>query len=1748
MKKRILSIIMVLSLCLSMLPTTAWAAEDTGLCEHHPVHTAECGYAEAVAGQECTHVHDEDCGYAEAAEETPCGHTHDETCGYAEAREGSPCAFALGCADCVAEQTSAEPPEEPEEDPVCTCETACGGENGINFACAVCAEDFGLCAQYVPTCTCAEKCTEDSINDFCALCAADHTTCAGTDTAAMYDTTATIGGFTVTGDSANYNFDDSEGVLTITGGGPLTISNANPGSHTENRIVIADGVTASVTLDNVNIKPYSNGYNGKCALEVAGSAQLHLTLVGENTLISGYYYAGLQVGEGASLVITEGSAGSLTATGGGSAAGIGGGNGDNGGSITIQNGTVTATSGAEGAGIGGGNGKDGTGGDGGTIIISGGTVTASSPGGNAAGIGGGNSGDGGNITISGGKVTATSSNSGAGIGGGKGGGGGTIAISGAAEVTATGGYGGAGIGGGTNQGDGGSITINGGMVTATGGGYAAGIGGGEGGSGGNIEISGGEVTATGGGSGAGIGGGYDGEGGTITIGGGDIIANGGHGAAGIGGGRNRAGGSIAITSGTVTANGGNGGSGIGGGNGGEGGTITIGGGDVIANGGDSGAGIGGGDYQVGGIITITDGTINAIGGAYAAGIGGGNSQPNGTVTITGGTVKAIGGTQGAGIGGGSSGGGGTITISGGIVDATGGTQGYGAAGIGGGGDGGGGDITISGGSVTATGTGDGSGIGNAGTGSGGTFSTGENGNAIIEASSIIASSAATASYIEKNGNEYTVHGHVTLTEDLTISEGASLAIPEDATLTVADGVTLTLAEGSEVKTGDGPEIAVGTGGGALDASGNVVAGSVTINGSTITGTDITVSSAGVVSSENPVTAGNTVVTLPSGGAITVDADGTISVPAGSKVKTGDGTEITVRADGTVASDGTVTASWVTIKTETASGEEMTTIDGHGKDITVGSDGAADVPGGASITTASGTEITLPPASSGSVSSDGTISVPEGSTVTSDGTTAKLSQGGSVTSDGEITVPTGGTITTTDENNITTTITPANGGPVSINDDGEIEVPAGSTVQTGANGPSITVGEDGTVDRSGNVTANEVQIGNTTITGDGVQIAPDGTASIPAGGTVQTGNGPSITLPEGGTSDEDGAVMADKVQIGDTTITGGGITVAPDGTAAVPTGGTVQTGDGSTITLPNGGTTDSSGAVTVPSGGTVEVERDGTTTAITLPSGGTVSTNNDGQISVPGGSIVQTGNGDAVTVPEIGGMIDPSSGEFTPNSHTVCFDTGEGSAISPASVPHAGKITKPADPTRSGYNFGGWYKDAGCSKAWDFENDAVTASITLYAKWTVRPSSGGGGGGYTPPSTNVTVPISGNDSSIQVSATVSGNTATIRSVDLSALDTVIGEGVDTGVVTIDFSGLSKTIDTVTLPANVVREIAEAVNDPQNDAHSLEIVLSNGLSIEFDAASLKEKAAQANGQSITISIKAASASGLTSAQRNAVGNRPAYSITVSSGGRPISDMGGKITIHAPYTLRTGEVGRGIVVYYVAENGGMEACETSYDPVRQRVNWKTDHLSLYMTGYDEKLAEVCDGGEDCPSAKFIDIDPNAWYHEALDYAIENGLMGGYGNGCFGPSDNLSRGMLAQILYNLEGRPTVSSQMPFTDVSEGRYYYNAILWAQANGIVGGYGGGLFGPDDNITREQLATILWRYAQVKGYDVSVGENTNILSYEDAFTISEYAIPAIQWACGDGVMQGSGGYLNPKGSATRAHVAQMLMRFLENVMK
>lgn len=245
-----------------------------------------------------------------------------------------------------------------------------------------------------------------------------------------------------------------------------------------------------------------------------------------------------------------------------------------------------------------------------------------------------------------------------------------------------------------------------------------------------------------------------------------------------------------------------------------------------------------------------------------------------------------------------------------------------------------------------------------------------------------------------------------------------------------------------------------------------------------------------------------------------------------------------------------------------------------------------------------------------------------------------------------------------------------------------------------------------------------------------------------------------------------------------------------------------------------------------------------------------------------------------------------------------------------------------------------------SNTWDNDNGSSDTG-----------NSDNGSSNTNTPSTPVTVPVSGDEKTIQVDAAVSGTTATIKNVDLSKLDTVIGDDVKTGIITISFSVLKK-VDTVKLPSNVVKQIAEAVNDPNNDAKGLEIVLTNGTSIEFSAKVLGDKTVQANGADIIISIKRIADSSLNTKQKLAVGNRPALDINVTMGGKPISDMNGKVTVSASYELKPGEQASGIVVYYVDANGNRKLCETSYDPISKRVSWKTSQLSpssVYMIGYD-------------------------------------------------------------------------------------------------------------------------------------------------------------------------------------------------------
>ena len=183
--------------------------------------------------------------------------------------------------------------------------------------------------------------------------------------------------------------------------------------------------------------------------------------------------------------------------------------------------------------------------------------------------------------------------------------------------------------------------------------------------------------------------------------------------------------------------------------------------------------------------------------------------------------------------------------------------------------------------------------------------------------------------------------------------------------------------------------------------------------------------------------------------------------------------------------------------------------------------------------------------------------------------------------------------------------------------------------------------------------------------------------------------------------------------------------------------------------------------------------------------------------------------------------------------------------------------------------------------------------------------------------------------------------------------------------------------------------------------------------------------------------------------------------------------------------------------------------------------------------------------PAHYFADVPAKAWYRDAVKYASQNGLMNGVGNGKFDPEGTMTRAMLVTVLWRYEGKPT-EGKNSFTDVPNGIWYTDAVAWAAANGIVGGVGNGKFEPEGNVTREQMATILFRYAQKKGIDTS--KRGDLSGFPDKGDISSWAKDAVQWAVAEKIINGSDGKLLPLGNATRAQVSAILMRFIENIMK
>ncbi len=199
-------------------------------------------------------------------------------------------------------------------------------------------------------------------------------------------------------------------------------------------------------------------------------------------------------------------------------------------------------------------------------------------------------------------------------------------------------------------------------------------------------------------------------------------------------------------------------------------------------------------------------------------------------------------------------------------------------------------------------------------------------------------------------------------------------------------------------------------------------------------------------------------------------------------------------------------------------------------------------------------------------------------------------------------------------------------------------------------------------------------------------------------------------------------------------------------------------------------------------------------------------------------------------------------------------------------------------------------------------------------------------------------------------------------------------------------------------------------------------------------------------------------------------------------------------------------------------------------------------------------CNGGKNCPSRQFedlaaaLDANPDIWWHEYTDYVISNKLMNGVSATKFDPNGTTTRAMLVTVLWRQAGSPVVKAEMPFEDVAADTWYTEAIRWAASKGIVDGMSDTEFAPDAKITREQIVTIFYRYAKVKGVNVNRGNANTITKFCDAENVSDWAYDAAKWACGIGFVDGKDDtHIAPADNATRAEMATLIMRFIEKVL-
>lgn len=377
----------------------------------------------------------------------------------------------------------------------------------------------------------------------------------------------------------------------------------------------------------------------------------------------------------------------------------------------------------------------------------------------------------------------------------------------------------------------------------------------------------------------------------------------------------------------------------------------------------------------------------------------------------------------------------------------------------------------------------------------------------------------------------------------------------------------------------------------------------------------------------------------------------------------------------------------------------------------------------------------------------------------------------------------------------------------------------------------------------------------------------------------------------------------------------------------------------------------------------------------------------------------------------------------------------------------------------------------------------------------------------------TVPVSSAIGAASAKAYVSDGTATVF-LSENQLRTVAPAG-SAAAVTADASALA--VERVVLPG---RSVAVSANSA---AGTLNVSLPNGA-MAFDQTALTSLT---QNRDVAVSLESAA---LNAAQKRALGKQAdaaaVASAHVTVGGKPVASFGGgKLSVAVPYTPKKGESAADLVGWTVSETGEIGASGCSYDAAAARATFVTDGAGVLAIAH----------------FPFTDVSAARWFYSPVAYAYNNGLFAGMTETAFEPETTMSRAMLVAVLWRAEGEPVAPSSS-FKDLKSD-WYRDAVHWAAANDIVAGYDSATFGPNDPVTREQLAAILYRYGTFKGYDMS--ETASFSGFADAGLVDGWAETSVSWAVGTGLLVGYNNKLTPLDSATRAEVAALLQRFIEN---